>query len=77
MCRLQLSASIPLASVLRRCISYSRRSREVGEVACCCWLLLEPPETEPGPDELPPPPSGGIGGISMSELPLLELGVVA
>lgn len=72
-CKLQLSASIPLASVLRKCISYSSKSRDVGDVA---WLLLEPPDTEPGPAE-PPDSGGGGAGISMSELPLLELGVVA
>jgi hypothetical protein len=32
-CKLQLSASMPLASVLRRCISYSSRSLDVGDVA--------------------------------------------
>ena len=68
--RLQLSASMPLASVLRRCISYSRRSRDVGDVAAPPLRLARPPITED---------DGGGGGApqSRSELPLLELGVVA
>lgn len=78
MCKLQLSASIPLASVLRKCISYSSSRRDVGDVADV-WLLLDPPETEPGPeeDETSGGGGGGIGLFSKSELPLLELGVVA
>lgn len=83
MCKLQLSASMPLASVLRRCISYSSKSLDVGDVAtdpCCVPLLLRAPVAEPMPAE-PAAMGGGGGGSgllpSMSELPLLELGVVA
>ena len=67
-CRLQLSASMPLASVLRRCISYSRRRRDVGDVAAPLRLARPPGTEEDG---------GGGAPQSRSELPLLELGVVA
>lgn len=46
-CKLQLSASSPLASVFRKCISYSRRSLDVGDVLLPGGAPDEPPGAAP------------------------------